>query len=336
MHARNQTKWISTEWRAEADAWIKTSLNNQNINIVGEIEQFHLRAWSTVMRVPTTAGDHYFKAGDPNQAFEPALGKILYRLQPRHSLSPLATDEARAWMLLPDGGQTLREQENNKISQKVWSTWLARFAQMQIELAPAIDEMLAAGVPDRRLANIPDFYDSLLADSDILLLGQEGGLSLNELDALKAKKTKLVDLCQELAAFGIPQSLDHGDLHDANIFFNNGKAIFFDWGDATISHPFITLMIPLRVLADKIDVEDESDPRLNWARDAYLQPWTKLAPMSHLLQAWNLALHIGKFQRAISWHAVSQSSSPKELGDSKFAFPGWLKEFLYHGQELPE
>ena len=40
------------EWLAEATAWIR-----ERVAVTGEIEQFHVRWWSTVLRVPTAAGD---------------------------------------------------------------------------------------------------------------------------------------------------------------------------------------------------------------------------------------------------------------------------------------
>lgn len=336
MSASITLDWQRAEWRAEVDDWIAQSLNALGLSISGEIDQFHVRAWSTVMRVPTGQGDVYFKAGGPNQAFEPALLKLLHHNHPDISLPVLAADEARGWLLLPDGGPTLRQSGEGAISQKVWKTILARFAQMQIELASQSENLLAAGVPDHRLPTLPNFYDLLLADSDLLLLDEEDGLSRRELEELKFMKAELVRLCGELNEFDLPASLDHGDLHDANVFGRGDTFVFFDWGDASITHPFISLMIPLRVLADKLDYSDEDDARLDWARHAYLEPWTDFAPMADLQAAWELAHHVGKFQRAITWHTVCTQFAPEALGEFKEYFPAWLQEFLYHGRTFPK
>jgi hypothetical protein len=60
--------WTSPEWLAEATTWIR-----QRAEVVGEIEQPHVRWWSTVLRVSTTGGDLYFKAVAPLHRFEAAL-----------------------------------------------------------------------------------------------------------------------------------------------------------------------------------------------------------------------------------------------------------------------
>jgi hypothetical protein len=54
-------------WLAEVRAWI-----GSQVTIAGEIEQPHVRPWSTVLRVPTTEGVAWFKA--PREAF--ALGVV--------------------------------------------------------------------------------------------------------------------------------------------------------------------------------------------------------------------------------------------------------------------
>jgi len=40
--------WIEPTWLREADTWIE-----EHASVTGELDQFHIRWWSTVMRVPT-------------------------------------------------------------------------------------------------------------------------------------------------------------------------------------------------------------------------------------------------------------------------------------------
>jgi hypothetical protein len=334
MLANQEDNWQSADWLADARSWIEKSNDDLGFSISGELDQIHVRAWSTVIRVPTSRGNVFFKAGGPNQAFEAGLLMLLQDYVPDDSLQILALDERRDWVLLADGGETMR-QAHEGVSQNAWKRLLGRFAQIQIKLGPKIEEFLKVGVPDRRLSQLPGHFDHLLSKPSLMMLGEEDGLAKEELEQLWIKKPILIQLCNELAAFNLPSSLDHGDLHDANVFIQDDDIIFFDFGDASISHPFISLMIPLRILANKLGLNDDEDSRLDWARHAYLEPWLDFAPMNELLLAWELAHHVGKFQRAINWHTVSSNYSPEALGDSKTAFPGWLREFLYHGQPFP-
>ena len=61
-------EWAQPGWLLQARAWIE-----QHARITGELEQVHLRPWSTVLRVPTADGDLFFKAASISGAFEPAL-----------------------------------------------------------------------------------------------------------------------------------------------------------------------------------------------------------------------------------------------------------------------
>jgi len=328
-------KWEDVNWLAEARSWIDESINALGIPITGELDQVHVRAWSTVIRIPTQEGNLFFKAGGPNQAFEGGLLKLLQERIPDESLQVLALDEKRGWILMTDGGQTLR-QIHEGVAQNAWVKLLGSFAQIQIKLAANIEEFLAVGVPDRRLAQLPGYYDLLLSKPELLLKGQEDGLAKREIEQLIIKEPILRQLCEELAEYDLPSSLDHGDLHDANVFIQGEDTVFFDFGDASVSHPFISLMIPLRILSHKLGLDDEDDSQLGWARQAYLEPWQEFSPMDELLRAWDLAHHIGKYQRAINWYMVSSHYQPEALGELKAAFPGWMQEFLYHGQTFPD
>ena len=71
-------------------------------------------------------------------------------------------------------------------------------------------------------------------------------------------------------------SLQHDDLHDANIFVpydGVGPYRVFDWGDASVAHPFTTLLVTLRVVAYRLELAGGA-PELLRLRDAYLEPWT--------------------------------------------------------------
>ena len=45
--------------------------------------------------------------------------------------------------------------------------------------------------------------------------------------------------------FGIPETIQHDDLHDGQVFVQDGRYLLLDWGDACVSHPFFTLAVTL-------------------------------------------------------------------------------------------
>jgi hypothetical protein len=78
---------MQPDWLAGATAWIEERLDERGVAAVGEIEQPHVRWWSTVLRIPTTDGVLWFKANAPPHAFEAGLLAILERVSPAASQS---------------------------------------------------------------------------------------------------------------------------------------------------------------------------------------------------------------------------------------------------------
>lgn len=120
--------------------------------------------------------------------------------------------------------------------------------------------------------------------------GVEPGLQ----DELRAFAPRYLELCDELAAFGLPDSIQHDDLHDGNVFVREGRVAILDWGDSSVAHPLFAARKALRVARAA-----HVDPVL--LRDAFLEPWTALAPRSRLLAAFELAETVGAFAYSLQW-----------------------------------
>ncbi len=155
-----------------------------------------------------------------------------------------------------------------------WVRLLPIYAQMQIEMAPRVPELLSLGMFDRRLAKLPQLYDEILEPNENLRLGLTPGLTLDEYARLKALKPQLVGWCDELAALGLPETLTHEELHDANVLVNGNRYIFADWSDSSVAHPFFTMVVTIRAAAYRLKLE-ESGSQMRRVRDAYLEPWTR-------------------------------------------------------------
>ncbi|MGH3131539.1 MAG: hypothetical protein ACRDNX_12030 [Gaiellaceae bacterium] len=79
------------------------------MSVAGPIEQPHVRPWSTVLRVPTSDGDVWFKANMAVSMHEAAVVRLLAGRRPDCTPPLLAADLERGWMLIGDGGARLRE-----------------------------------------------------------------------------------------------------------------------------------------------------------------------------------------------------------------------------------
>jgi hypothetical protein len=326
-------RWQTDQWKKEVYAWVETQLNPLGAQLAGSGESVHLRAWSTVIRFPTNAGYFYFKAGSANQHFEAGIMKELTRAGGHLVLNPVAVNEKEGWLLLPEGGQRLREFHAGQPVSSDWVALLSRYAQFQIEIAPQAQKLIEAGVPNRMLASLPTEMADLLASSTLTQVANLGGLTKNELQQLRFSKSNFETLVEDLANIGIPASIEHGDLHDGNVFYDGKNFRIFDWGDASLSHPFISLIVPLRVLGNYLSFEPETHPQLEWARSAYLSAWQPLFSLEKIQEAWPLALQVGYIQRAMTWYKTTVSSAEINIEQAQ-SFVAWIRDFLYF-PELP-
>jgi hypothetical protein len=254
--------------------------------------------------VPTADGVLWFKAVAPVHAFEPELSLLLAAQFPDRVTEVLAIDVERRWMLMRDSGTRLRELDPD-VKLRRWESLLPRYAEIQIAFAPRAGELLALGVPDERLAGIPDKVEALLDDDEALLIGDSSELSAEQRDELRARMPELRALVDELASFGIPETLQHDDLHDGQVFVQDGRELVSDWGDSCVSHPFHTLTVLLRALGWRHSLPPGSAPLLR-LRDAYLEPFG--APGA----AADLAYRTGTLARALAWHRYIQARAPEE------------------------
>ena len=322
-----QIPWSQPGWLEQAHAWIHAEMQHQGIDWSGAIEQPHVRPWSTVLRVPAMEGDLYFKAVAPVLAHEAPISAALARWRSDCMLPVLAADHGRGWMLMPDGGTRLRDLIRADRDVRRWEPALRLYAEAQIELADRCAELLSMGAPDRRPAALPERYLRLLASTDTLRVGLPGGLTPEEYRRLQELAPRVAALCAELASYGVPDSLHHGDFHDGNIFVRDGRHLFFDWGDCSVAHPFVSLRTTFVSVEISLELE-EGAGELPELRDAYLEPWTRFESRSSLQAAFRLAQRLAPLVSALSWDRILSSLSQPLKEEYAVPVPALLREFL--------
>ncbi len=313
-------------WLAGAHSWIADRCAALGISVTGSIEQPHARPWSTVLRVPTHRMPLWFKANCPGAAYEAALLDGCSRWCPDGVLAPLAVDPKRGWLLLPDGGPTLREAAQGHTDLAHWERILVHYAELQRTLSDYDAELLALGVPDMRPSVLPSRYAGMLDEPGWLRLGLADGLAPGQVALLREHLPAYGRWCSRLDEIGVPASLQHDDLHDGNVFVPRdgvGHYQVFDWGDAAVAHPFSTLMVTLRVVSHLLGLPYGSDPLLR-LRDAYLESWTADHDRRDLVEAARLAVRVGGVARAASYCRALAEATPAALSVFGNGVPAWL------------
>ena len=319
-------RWRDPDWLEEASVWIRERVGEP----AGAIEQPHVQPWSTVLRVPTDDGPLFFKANGPYSHFEAALDDELARSFPDLVGEVVAVDTERGWLLLRDAGTRLRELEPGPEQLVCWEQLLPRYAELQIALGERADELRSLGVPDLPLADLPARFEELLDDEAALRPGTDDDLTEDELERLRAAGQEVASLCEELASVGVPESLQHDDLHDGQVFIRDGCHRILDWGDSCVTHPFHTLVVTLRVLAYKHGFQP-GGTALERVRDAYLEPFTLASPRADLVAAAGLAHRTGTLGRSLAWYGYVRARHETVDPDDAASVPYGLKLFLRDG-----
>lgn len=327
MQENNALPWQKEDWSNETENWIIKSLQKHNIELTSTPVNIHSAPWSMVYKVPTNKDIYYFKALCPALKHEPILTQQLAIWHPNRVQSVLEIDSERGWMLMPDGGGTLRQLIEVTPSLNYWKKIIPTFARFQQSMIPHLQELSSLGVRDRRLQLLPILYQRLIADQESMCIGKPDGLTHEECKKLKRVVPIVQQLCKNLTTIGIPETLQHDDFHDGNIFATYNDFKFFDWAESFISHPFFSMVVTLRSIAYRFKL-DENSHELRKLEDLYLSEWQAYAPLNRLREGFELAMVLGRVNRALTWHMVVSSLPEPYRSNEADAVPGWLQLFL--------
>lgn len=286
--------WTNPRWLAGVKDWLDRQIEELGLQPTGAVQQPHVRPWSTVLRMPTTVGDVWFKANIPLLAYEAAVVDLLAARRPDVVPALLSTDLERGWMLMADGGERLREVIERERHLGRWLDVLPHYGRLQIDMAEDVDRLLGVGLPDRRLETLTRQYEELV--------GRVDSVTDDERRRLHALVPIIAELCERLASAGVPETIQHDDLHDGQVFVRDGGYLFFDWGDACVSHPFFSMSVTLEggLSWGLDDVEGSED--ITPYRNAYLEPFCGFAAQAELRAAHEVAIRLGWICRALNVH----------------------------------
>jgi hypothetical protein len=320
--------WTSAAFVEQARAWVAAQARALGITLTGDWEQPHCRPWSSAIRFESDAGRLWFKVDGPGIRFEAALVDLLGKLVPDLVTEVLAVDPERAWSLTRDAGPIMRTVAP---ADELWERWegiVARYAEAQLVLADHRDALLATGVPEASPASLPRQARALLAEL-AARDPSEGGLTGEESARLEALLPEYDAWCAALADSAVPDTVQHDDLHSANVCWTGSvaDARIIDWGDTSLGSPLATMLCTLNSVAVHTGRQVD-DPRVLRVRDAYLEPFTVLAPRAELVELVRLARRTGAVSRALCYRHAFEGEPRTVEADYDWPVRGWLLETL--------
>ncbi|CAN5699828.1 phosphotransferase [soil metagenome] len=286
---------------SEQLTWIDARLSELGRRRTGDVVETRAQPWSTVLRVPTAAGDVWFKSVSDDLRHEAAVTAIVSERVPDRVPPFLAADLDRGWMLMADAGRRLREVVPEEQSLARWHDVLEATARIQLACREDVPALLAAGIPHFPLARLADDYAAFVGTHDV--------------DARYVEAVPLVaEQSARLASYGLEEAVQHDDLHDAQVFLGvpeTGTHLVLDWGDACVTHPFFTLAVTLLGnIAWGLDDEEDSEDVAPY-RDSYLAPFAAAydVGVAELAPAADLAARLGWACRAVNGHVEGDDRS---------------------------
>ena len=329
--------WQAPDWIPQVHAWIYDNARRLSIQITGEIQPAHLFPWSTVLVVPTAEGSLYFKATGPETMYEAALTQVLAKWDPDCMPELLAVEPVQGWMLMCNGGQQLRDVIRSTQDIRPWQPILTRYAELQIGLVDRISELKALGLPEQCPVMLSSLFPRLLADESSMLIGQPKGLTPAEFQQLQNLSRWFEQVCLELTRLGIPNSIDHGDFHDANVLVKDERFTFSDWGDAAITHPFLSLRTLFFSVRLSLNLQGYSfTPEMEAVLDRYLSNWQPYATKETLRKAFRLSLPVAAAAKALAWQETFSLLEEPERREYAWLIPELMREFLAYEKMLSD
>ncbi len=318
--------WTSSDFLDDVTGWVEGRAAAAGITLTGEREQPHARPWSSAVRFGSDAGSLWFKVNGPGTAHESALVAVLADVVPELGPEPIATDRGRGWLLMRDAGPVLRSLAEPDQLWDRWAQLLQQYAAAQLELADHVEALLGTGLEQLTPSAMPGRLEGLIDELDETPV-EEGGLTTTEAGRLRAVLPQFEEWCAELAASGIPPSLNHDDLHSSNVCVLGSTMRVIDWGDASVMHPFGTMLATLNSIAWHAATTVD-DPRVEGVRDAYLTAFDGHGSHADRLRWVEAARRTGCLSKALTYVHALEGESAEAHRELEWPVRGWLLELL--------
>jgi hypothetical protein len=145
------------------------------------------------------------------------------------------------FLMKPSGEESLRTLFSKKtFDMPLLLLGVENYKAIQKATEKSTGKLMDMGVPDWRLPQMSVLYKNIVHDYDFL---KRCGMTPDQDKRLQELQGTFSGLCEELAAFGMPDCLNHSDFQENNMLIDkSGRAVsIIDWGEVTIGNPLLPL-----------------------------------------------------------------------------------------------
>ncbi|MBA3652602.1 MAG: aminoglycoside phosphotransferase family protein [Actinobacteria bacterium] len=267
-------------------AWADDHLARIGRPRTGPAEQ--VRTWnlSSLWRLPAAGGPTWLKVVPPFFAHEPALIRLL-------------DDPVLPPLLAGEPGRSLLEEvagtDGYEASSAAWLDQLSHLVRLQRSTFGRTDELLSAGLPDRRAAPLAARIERAAGVA-------RPAFDAPERAALDALVLSVEPRLARAAALGVPDGFVHGDAHPGNARFTADTCVaLLDWGDAVVGNPLLDLSV---VAAFR--------PEADEVLTGWLELWQAALPAADISAAWAEVRPLGNLRAAAVFQGFLDAIEPAE------------------------
>lgn len=259
---------------------------------------------------------------------ELALTAQLMQSHPDLVPEPIASNTEAGWLLLNDAGPLMRSVFDDPPQLEPWFRILADYARLQIDWMEHSIPLRSLGLPDRTMPRLPELVRPLIDEALAIEVDDERHrLTPEHRPRLEALLDDWSTFAESLYPGDLSDTLNHGDLHDGNIAWQDDHGRILDWGDASVSHPFMSMRTVLVTLERRFGLKD-GDSRLYPYIQAYLAPWKAQLPDIDIDDLFERSRKAWPLVSLLSWHHAIQNRNDARSQTYDYAIPALFREFL--------
>lgn len=208
---------------------------------IDDAQEIARTRYSLVLRLDTPRGVHYLKQTPPELYREAGVIDRLNAIGCIAKVPVVAarSDDLHCFLMPAAGAQTLRTLFDGTLDPALFETALATYVAIQKATQSHSQYFLDLGACDWRGEGFVQAYKDMLRD-DVRLA--PWALTPDERACATASIPLFERLADDVAALGLPATLNHSDFHDNAMLRGDGDAItIIDWGEVAIGCPLFPL-----------------------------------------------------------------------------------------------
>jgi hypothetical protein len=303
---REQPNFVRSGWLNEVRFWVARVLARQGLRPTGAWKQYNMGPDYSLMRFECTGPAVWFKAvGEPN-CREFSVTRLLAQLKPPHLAPLLAVHEDwHGWLMLDCGGNAL----DTYSSPDGWTTAVRDLATLQIASIGQSHLLLGAGARDMRPGVLAQQVEGLFEMLSDLMERQTKfsppALSHAELHDIRSR---IMDALALVDGTSLPPTLGHLDLHPQNVLISPVGAVFLDWAEAFLGHPFLSFQYLLEYFRRAFGQAHAQEEQIS---DGYWSSWRDIVPEDDITRVRKVAPLLAVFAYTAASHARAETKEPR-------------------------